>query len=198
MSSYDIALADHVVKRATAPTTDAELLKQIARGDEPAFEVLYRRHSTPLYNYLFRLTHHTTVAEDLLQEVLVVAWEKARSFRGDAQVKTWLFRIAHHQAISWLRREREVLTADNALFDQPVPPQGETQVMETWRAEQLGTALDKLSLEHRAVLELAYFYDMPHAEIAKIMDCPVGTVKSRLSHARRSLSLHLQALGVKR
>ncbi len=197
MSSYDVALADHVVERATAPTTDAELLKQIARGDEQAFEVLYRRHSTPLYNYLFRLMHHTTVAEDLLQEVFVIAWEKARSFRGDAQVKTWLFRIAHHQAISWLRREREVLTADNALFDQSVPPQGETQVMETWRAEQLGTALDKLSPDHRAVLELAYFYDMPHAEIAKIMDCPVGTVKSRLNYARRSLSFHLQVLGVK-
>lgn len=196
MSSYDVALADHVVERATAPTTDAELLKQIARGDEPAFELLYRRHSTPLYNYLFRLTHHTTVAEDLLQEVFVVAWEKAHSFRGDAQVKTWLFRIAHHQAISWLRRKREVLTADGTLFDRPVPPQGETQVMETWRAEQLGTALDKLSPEHRAVLELAYFYDMPYAEIAKIMDCPVGTVKSRLNYARRSLSLHLQALGV--
>lgn len=197
MSSYDVALADHVVERATAPATDAELLKQIARGDEQAFEVLYRRHSTPLYNYLFRLTHHTTVAEDLLQEVFVVAWEKARSFRGDAQVKTWLFRIAHHQAISWLRRKREVLTANDALFDQPIPPQAESQVMETWRAEQLGTALDKLSPDHRAVLELAYFYEMPYAEIAKIMDCPVGTVKSRLSHARRFLSFHLQALGVK-
>jgi len=186
-----------MVERATAPTTDAELLKQIARRDEQAFEVLYRRHSTPLYNYLFRLTHHTTVAEDLLQEVFVVAWEKARSFRGDAQVKTWLFRIAHHQAISWLRRKQEVLTTNNALFDQPVPSQGETQAMEAWRAEQLGTALDKLSPDHRAVLELAYFYEMPYAEIAKIMDCPVGTVKSRLSHARRSLSLRLQALGVK-
>jgi len=198
VSAYDVALADHVMERTITPATDAELLKQIARGDEQAFEVLYGRHSTPLYNYLFRLTHHTTVAEDLLQEVFVVAWEKARSFRGDAQVKTWLFRIAHHQAISWLRHKREMLTADGEIHDQPVPSQAETQVMETWRAEQLGTALDKLSPDHRAVLELAYFYDMPHAEIAKIMGCPVGTVKSRLSHARRSLSLHLQALGVKK
>ena len=198
MSSYDVALLGHAMERATAPTTDAELLKQIARGDEQAFEVLYGRHSTPLYNYLFRLTHHTTVAEDLLQEVFVVAWEKARSFRGDAQVKTWLFSIAHHQAISWLRREREILTADDDLLDQPVPSQGESRLIETWRAEQLGTALDKLSPDHRAVLELAYFYDMPHAEIAEIMDCPVGTVKSRLSHARRSLSIHLRSLGVKK
>ena len=197
MSSYDVALLDHMVERVTAPTTDAELLRQIARGDEQAFEVLYGCHSTPLYNYLLRLTHHTTVAEDLLQEVFVVAWEKAGSFRGDAQVKTWLFRIAHHQAISWLRRKREVLTVDDKIHDQPVPPQAETRLIETWRAEQLGTALDKLSPEHRAVLELAYFYDMPYAEIAKIMDCPVGTVKSRLNYARRSLSFHLQALGVK-
>ncbi|MEA3308068.1 MAG: RNA polymerase sigma factor [Chloroflexota bacterium] len=177
--------------------TDAELLALSNRGDADAFELLYQRHHRALYNYLLRLIHRPTVAEELLQEVFLAAWKAAARFRGEAKVKNWLFRIAHHRAVSWLRRNREEFTPNGEIPDKLVNPRSEKQVETSWRIEQLHIALDKLSPTHRAVLELAFFHEMNYAEIAAIMDCPVGTVKSRMSYARRNLSAHLKGLGVK-
>ena len=177
-------------------STDAELLTLSTRGDAGAFELLYQRHNRALYNYLLRLIHRPTVAEELLQEVFLAAWKAASQFRGEAKVKNWLFRIAHHRAVSWLRHNREELTPDGEIPDTPVTLQREEHVRDAWRIEQLHIALDKLSPTHRAVLELAFFHEMNYTEIAKIMDCPVGTVKSRMSYARRNLSAHLKGLGV--
>lgn len=177
-------------------STDAELLILSTRGDATAFELLYQRHNRALYNYLLRLIHRPTVAEELLQEVFLAAWKAASQFRGEAKVKNWLFRIAHHRAVSWLRRNREELMSDDEIPDEPVTSQGERRVEDSWRIEQLHIALDRLSPTHRAVLELAFFHELNYAEIAEIMDCPVGTVKSRMSYARRNLSAHLKGLGV--
>ena len=177
-------------------STDAELLALSSRGDADAFELLYQRHNKSLYNYLLRLIHRPTVAEDLLQEVFLAAWEAAAKFRGEAKVKNWLFRIAHHQAVSWLRRNREEFTPDGELPDVPVVPWVREHAEASWRIEQLHIALDRLSPTHRAVLDLAFFHEMNYAEIAKILDCPVGTVKSRMSYARHNLSAPLRGLGV--
>ncbi|HEY88245.1 MAG TPA: sigma-70 family RNA polymerase sigma factor [Thermoflexia bacterium] len=177
-------------------SADVELLALSSRGDADAFELLYQRHNRALYNYLLRLIHRPTVAEELLQEVFLAAWKAAAKFRGEAKVKNWLFRIAHHRAVSWLRRNREEFTLDDEIPNEPVTSQAERSVEDSWRIEQLHIALDKLSPTHRAVLELAFFHEMNYAEIAKIMGCPIGTVKSRMSYARRNLSAHLKKLGV--
>ncbi|MGC9357366.1 MAG: RNA polymerase sigma factor [Anaerolineae bacterium] len=199
MTSYEATLSDKsLTQTASSEQTDADLLKLVECGDEAAFDELYRRYSVPIYNYLLRLIHEPTVAEDILQEVFVTLWQSADGFRGDAQVKTWLFRIAHNQAVSWLRKRRELLTHDGELLDRPVPAKTESQAIASWRAEQLRAALDQLSPDHRAVLELAFFHELPYAEIAEIMDCPVGTVKSRMSYARRYLSRWLKQFGVER
>jgi RNA polymerase sigma-70 factor (ECF subfamily) len=150
----------------------------------------------PLYNYILRLIHRPHVAEEILQEVFLAVWEGAGQFKKRSKVKTWIFRIAHYQSVSWLRRKREVLTHDGELPDRPVAPQTESRVIATWQTDQVRLALDKLSPEHRAVLELAFFHEMSYAEIAEVLDCPVGTVKSRMSYARRNLTGHLKAQGV--
>ncbi len=183
-------------ERDAQSETDRALLARIAQGDERAFAALYQRYHVPLYNYLLRLIHRGTVAEELLQDAFLAVWEGAAGFRGQAKVKTWLFRIAHHRAVSWLRRRREAFTYDGELPDHPVPPQTEARAMASWRVEQLRLALDKLTPDHRAVLELAFFHEMSYAEIAEVLDCPLGTVKSRMSYARRILTGHLKALGV--
>jgi RNA polymerase sigma-70 factor (ECF subfamily) len=176
--------------------TDLDLLDAITRRDERAFDVLYHRYNVSLYNYILRLIHRPYVAEEILQEVFLAVWEGANGFKGESQVKTWLFRIAHHQAVSWLRRKREVLTSDGELPDRPVPPRTESQVITSWQTDKVRMALDKLSPMHRAVLELAFFHEMSYAEIAEVLECPVGTVKSRMSYARRNLTGHLKAQGV--
>ncbi len=195
MTSYNVVLSSHKLEEGTSPT-DKELLDAVAQRDERAFDALYKRYNVSLYNYILRLIHRPHVAEEILQEVFLAVWEGAERFKKRATVKTWLFRIAHHQAVSWLRRKREVLTPDGELPDHPVPPQTESRVIATWQADQVRAALDKLSPQHRAVLELVFVHEMSYAEIAEVLECPVGTVKSRVSYARRNLTGHLKAQGV--
>jgi RNA polymerase sigma-70 factor (ECF subfamily) len=171
--------------KSTSPPTDAQLLQSTAKRDEGAFGELYRRYSIPLYNYLLRLVNEQGVAEELLQEVFVAVWNGASRFRGHAKVSTWLFRIAHHQAVDWLRRQRpnpveeiERLPADDCPED---------EAFGAWRADQLQAALAALSSDHRAVLELVFFQELSYREVAQVLGCPVGTVKSRISYARRFL-----------
>jgi RNA polymerase sigma-70 factor (ECF subfamily) len=183
------------IECALAQVGDQQLLRQIAGGDEQALAELYQRYGKPLYNYLLRLVHESTVAEDLLQEVLVAVWQGAHRFQGRAKVTTWLYRIAHNQAVSWLRQIQKEpgQTELGELTNGHDPVE---QAMENWRAAQVRRALDQLSPRHRAVLELTFFHGFSYAEVAEIVGCPVGTVKSRMSHARRYLSEALQNMGV--
>jgi RNA polymerase sigma-70 factor (ECF subfamily) len=167
----------------------------IADGEEQALAELYQRYDKPLYNYLLRLVHQPTVAEDLLQEVLLAVWQGADRFKGQSKVTTWLYRIAHNRAVSWLRQRRKETGVDDlpdlASGDDPA-----THAMQKWRAVQLRRALDRLSPRHRSVLELTFFLGFSYAEVAEIVDCPVGTVKSRMSHARRYLLDALAKMGI--
>jgi RNA polymerase sigma-70 factor (ECF subfamily) len=181
--------------------TDLELLRRTARGDKVAFEALYDRFSTPVYNYLVRLIHEIPAAEDLTQEVYLAVWQGAGRFQGRSTVKTWLFRIAHNKAVSWLRRigkggeplPVEIDALDSLAMDAPNP---EAQLLSGWQTEQIVAALDGLSEVHRGVIELAFVHEFSYAEIAEIMACPDGTVKSRMSYALRHLAGILQRTGV--
>ncbi|HEX7975649.1 MAG TPA: sigma-70 family RNA polymerase sigma factor [Anaerolineales bacterium] len=172
---------------------DLALLQRASTGDEHAFDELYHRFETPLYNYILRLIHEPPVAEDLLQEVFVAAWNGASGFRGLSGVKTWLFHIAHNRTVSWLREHRRTLVYEDLRVssEQDGPEQVLIQALSSERMKQ---ALDGLSPEHRAVVELAFYQDLPYSEIAAIIGCPVGTVKSRMSYARRYLNHLLRDL----
>jgi len=179
------------LSHSQSPKTDLELLDQVAQGSTHAFGEIYDSYSTPIYNYLLRLIHESSVAEELLQEVFLAVWNGAEQFRGHSSVKTWIFRIAHHQAVSWLRcyhKNYQVILGDEALEEISAgSATPEEHFFTNWRAEQIILALDYLTENHRAVIELAFVHDFSYAEIAEIMDCPTGTVKSRMSYALRHL-----------
>jgi len=179
------------------PADDTALVRRVAAGDEQAFARLYHGHGAPLYNYIVRLVHDPAVAENLLQDVFVAVWQGAGRFRGSAQVRTWLFRIAHNQAVSWLRRERAGQGPEDShdvggVADAAGEP--EAAAMSAWHADQVRRALDLLKPDHRAVIELVFFHELTYAEVAEVLDCPVGTVKSRMSWARRNLAEALKKL----
>lgn len=173
-------------------STDAKLLRQVAAGDEAAFTELYDLYAPPVYNYLLRLVNESAVAEEILQEVFLAMWQGAHRFREEAKVKTWLLRIAHHQAVSWLRRARPAVWPDDELELVDHDPI-EEHLAHRWQIDQVRAALAQLSSNHRAVIELTFVQGLSYAEIAAVMNCPIGTVKSRMSYALRNLSTLLSA-----
>jgi RNA polymerase sigma-70 factor (ECF subfamily) len=180
---------------------DSELLRMASRGDADSFGIFYDRYSTSIFNYLLRLTHEQGAAEELLQDVFLAVWQGAKRFRGDSSVKTWMFRIAHHRAVSWLRKNRGNRQPIN--FETEIPDSfagGEVSPemfsFQSWQVDQIIQALDQLTETHRAVIELTYIHEFSQKEIAQIMRCPTGTVKSRMSYALRHLNRILRQMGM--
>ena len=171
--------------------TDIALLRLAADGDEGAFCELYNRHSASILNYLMHMLNETAAAEDILQEVFIAAWKGARRFKGEAQVKTWLYRIAHNLVVSWWRKRRKTqqYIDDQISWAQPGP---EHVIQDGWSNESILSELNRLSPAHRAVIELTFYHGLSYQEIARVLGCPVGTVKSRMSYARQYLSNALQ------
>lgn len=176
---------------AAPADTDTQLVRRVADGDAPAFEQLYTLYAPAIFNYTLRLIGEPAVAEEILQEVFLVLWRSARTFRAEAKVKTWLLRIAHYQTVSWLRRQRptawpaEDLESDSEPLDE--------HVAQRWQIDQVRAAVLQLPPRQRAVVELAFVHSLNYAEIAEVVGCPVGTVKSRMSYALRALTQRLTA-----
>ncbi len=193
--NQDTASADYIDKPVQAPqVSDSDLLRSVAHGHESALAELFQRYNVDIYNYLLRLIHDRSVAEDLLQEVFVAVWRGAARFRGRSSVKNWVFRIAHNQAVTWLRRLSR-LPQESELEDLGGEFDVESLSLRRWRAEQVHEALDELTPSHRAVIELAFVHGLSYAEIAEVVGCPLGTVKSRMSYALRHLDGLLRGQG---
>ncbi len=170
---------------------DALLVKRMAGGDLAAHRALYERHAADLLRYLAgRLDGSAVLAEELLQEVMVVVWRQAAAFRGGSRVRTWLFGIAHHRAANLWRRQRlEVrhqgpdLDDDEHPFELPV----DGRFGDTDRRIDLDRALSGLSWEQRAVLDLTFYHGLTEHEVALVLGIAAGTVKSRLHRAKLAL-----------
>lgn len=174
--------------------SDDILLQGIQKRDRDAFAELYQRFHRPLLAYLDRLVNDSAVAEELFQELFLTVWLDAGRFRGRASVRTWMYRIAYNKAVSWLRKKRPASWEDLQVpaTDELAP---ETLALNAIQRDHLVAALARLSPDHRTVIELTFFHQMSYQEIAQVMGCPVGTVKSRMSYARRYLAAVLRQSG---
>ncbi len=169
---------------------DAELVAQILRGDLGAFEVLYQKYKRPLYQTALAITGDTGAAEEILQDTYV------RAYRAMARVETtdslapWLHRIAVNLSYNWSRRNR-VWTfdidewVDRLVAGPMVTPEHVAE--DTEFRQVVWEALQKLAVKQRAAIVLFYLQGFSLAEIAFVLDCPVGTVKSRLHYACKAL-----------
>ena len=166
---------------------DAELIARIRARDVRAFEQLYRKYFGRLSRFLLNLIHRPQLVEEVLNDTMMVVWNKPDAFAGSSKLSTWIFGIAYRKAMKALRR-----------WDQPVEdPERDLRVSEEPGPDQqaglqqiqarLATAVKGLSADHRAVVDLTYFQGFAYAEIAEIVGCPVDTVKTRMFHARRHL-----------
>lgn len=169
------------------PPDECELLAQIRDGDERAFDELYRRYHSRLNRFLTNLVRRPHLVEEVLDDTMIAVWQKPGSFRGASKLSTWIFAIAYRKAMKALRRLDEPIEADQPdnRAGGEVPPDDRA-----WHCERerlLRDAMQGLSPDHRAVVDMTYFHEMTCREISEVMGCPVDTVKTRMFHARRHL-----------
>ena len=158
-----------------------------------AFEQLYRAYHPRLTRFLERLTRRPGLVGELLNDTMLVVWNRAGTYNGRCQVSTWIFAIAYRTALKALRDQDEPVESDAGDEVSSEDPGPEQQLMADQIRAQLFRGLEALSAEQRSVLVLTYFHDLPYNEIARIVDCPVDTVKTRVFHGRRRLRALLQA-----
>lgn len=179
------------------PDDDVALIRRVAAKDRQAFEALYHRYYPRLSGYLFRLVRRKDIVEELLNDVMFVVWESAARFTGKSQVSTWIFGIAYHKALKALARlsekPPEPPAAARELTDRNGP---EDVMMRKEICDTLNRALDALSPEQRAVLELTFQHGFSYRAIAEVIGCPVNTVKTRMFYACRRLRQLLPRLGI--
>ena len=178
--------------RLRAEQLEACLLARIGEGDRQAFEELYRIYHPRLTRFLINLVRRPTLVEEVLNDTLMVVWERSDSFNGASKLSTWVFAIAYRKAMKAVRRQDEPIE-DKEAERRPSPGAGPEEVMAQSRTHVLLVrAMGELSADHRAVVDLTYFHEMGYREIASILNCPVDTVKTRMFHARRHLRKRLE------
>jgi RNA polymerase sigma factor (sigma-70 family) len=175
-----------------ADAVETLLIVRIASRDRSALEELYGRYQRPLFRYLCRLTPDRGLAEEILQDTLLAVWQSAGRFERRSSPRAWLFGVARRQAHNALRKQGIALAGDDdmdAIPDQAVDP--EACALASVDQSTLAAAIDRLSPLHREVVALAFVEGLAYAEIATLLEIPEGTVKSRLSNARRALRAQL-------
>ncbi len=166
---------------------DVRLIGLIVRRDPRAFEALYRSYHPRLSRFLFNIVRRAHVAEEVLNDTLLVVWRQPERYNGRSKVSTWIFAIAYRQALKALRRCDDPVE-DREAEARPSAEAGPEQQLGRRQAQDvLLRAIGELSPDHRAVIDLTYFHEFGYREIAELMDCPQDTVKTRMFHARRRL-----------
>jgi RNA polymerase sigma-70 factor (ECF subfamily) len=166
---------------------EARLVSRVAAGEMRAFEELYRVYHPRLTRFLINMLRRPHLVEEAVNDAMMVVWRRPESFNGTSKVSTWIFAIAYRtglKALSRLDEPQEDKDADRRPSDAADPERelGDRQVQKL-----LLGAMDRLSSDHRVVVDLTYYHDAGYREIAEIMNCPVGTVKTRMFHARQKL-----------
>lgn len=180
---------------------DQELIAECLRGQSHAFGELVARYQNRLYNTLKNVLGSAEEAQDACQDTFLTAYQKLHTFGGRSAFYSWLFRIAFNTAISRTRKRRRVAVSIDAAHEQtgtePIDMRDDLrpgQSLETAeRQTAVRAALAELSEEFRTVLVLKEMEGLKYEEIAEIVDCPIGTVRSRIHRAREELRERLSA-----
>ena len=172
---------------------DAELVGRVARGDTGAFESLFRRYRPRLRRYLGVRTRRPELLDEMVNDTMLVVWRRAGSFDLRSRVSTWIIGIALRVGLkaSHARSPCDELAIEAPMDSDDVP---ERHVARMEVRARLTEALQSLSPEQRAVIELAYFKGLSCREIAQMLGCPQDTVKTRMFYARRRLKVLLAPL----
>jgi RNA polymerase sigma-70 factor (ECF subfamily) len=181
---------------------DLMLVQRAQHGDYGAYDTLMQRYQERVYATIYHMTANHEDAGDLTQETFIKGFQALKSFKGDSSFYTWVYRIAVNKTINFIkqRKNKSHLSLNDLDFNaehdpdfvalvSDKTPRREANLSEL--QEKLNAAMQRLSPAHRLVVTLHDVQGLPHEEIATIMDCNIGTVRSRLFYARQQLQAHL-------
>jgi RNA polymerase sigma-70 factor (ECF subfamily) len=191
-------------ERRQEADADLEIVRQVQAGDVAAFDRLIVKYRERVYGVVYHMTSNREDAADITQDAFIKAFQSIHRFGGQSSFFTWLYRIAVNSALSHLRKSklRSFFSLERINAEEPVAKEivsaltdksgadRDTYVREL--QEKLNDAMLKLSIKHRTVVTLFEIDGLSHQEIAEIMDCSVGTVRSRLHYAKQLLQAELQ------
>ncbi len=195
---------DMGVAAAATLDYDAELMLRVKQGDGTSFGVLLEKHRASVIHFVYRLVQEPAVAEELAQEVFLRVYRSRSSYEPTAKFKTWLFRIATHLALNWLRDERHERgqeRLDDVSTDLPVRqvsdrrPSVEQRLVYEVKLEEVRRAVAALPEKQRAAVLMHKYEDMEYTQIAKVLGCSESAVKSLLFRAYETLRARLAHIG---
>jgi RNA polymerase sigma-70 factor, ECF subfamily len=188
---------------AAALDYDAELMLRVKHGDSACFGLLLEKHRASLIHFLYRLVLEQAVAEELAQEVFLRVYRSRSSYEPTAKFTTWLFRIATHLALNWLRdakHERTQESLDEGSPDLPARqvldrrPTVEQELVYEVKRRQIRRAVAALPEKQRAAVLMHKYEEMEYVQIARVLDCSESAVKSLLFRAYSTLRARLAHL----
>lgn len=180
-------------------SSDESALAAVACGDEAALRLLYERHAVAMLRLVRRLTSRPGVAEEIVQEAWIAVWQSAGSYRGQASVRAWLLGVTRRRAHNVLRKGEVQVVALEAVAELVDPSvEVEAAVLAAAGHEELVMAVRALPPHLRETVTLAWVEELGYRDIAAVLGVPVGTVKSRVSHARARLVASLSDAQVER
>jgi RNA polymerase sigma factor (sigma-70 family) len=168
----------------TTTMSDEELMGQVRSGVGEMLGLLFERYQVPLFNFYLRLTGDRTISEDLVQEVFFRMLKYRQTYRTDTPFRGWMYQIARNARVDYLRRKRPETSWEPEMSPAVLPTDTAQQSQE---AALLHRALMRLPEEKREVLVLSRFQDLKYEEIAQLLGCEVGTVKTRVHRALQEL-----------
>ena len=190
---------DKTIDLQASNQEDLEWVSKFKAGNRNAFDFLVRKYQRRLFGVIYNMTSHKEDTADILQDVFVKAFRSLEGFKGDSQFYTWIYRIAVNTTLTYLnkRKQKNAMSLEawtneedkipDFLLNDPKGEKGDKETLLKELQEKLNEALQKLSSTHRTVVVLFEIDGMSHAEIAEVLHCSEGTVRSRLHYAKEQL-----------
>ncbi|MCR4403743.1 MAG: sigma-70 family RNA polymerase sigma factor [Candidatus Acetothermia bacterium] len=168
------------------------LIARIADGDREAWGRLFQCYAGQIYRYALTMVREQALAEEVVQETMLAIWRGAKVFRGEGRPSTWILGIARHKALDKLRQEQQSAQARAEEAEPKGEIEPEREAARQLLGEQVRAALEKLPAEQRETVVLAFYHGLSYQEIARLVGCPEGTVKSRMFYAKERLRALLE------
>ncbi len=199
---FEKALSLHKIKTATITRTyvemsDEELVSEVQKGDEKAFEHIVQRYQGKLFAYIMRLMNHRDEAHDITQDVFLKAYKHIQRFDTERKFSSWVYRIAHNETVNWLKKKtRAKVESLDSHVENGFQLADNLNTEKAYIKEEDGgvvrEAINSLPAKYKEVMELRYLKQQSYEEISEKLDKPINTVGTLINRAKKKLALALE------